>query len=273
METIQTTAQLMEQLPRISHSANDVSRPELGYEERLHYSSVESHVEQSNNVLRRQYRSECSQLSPTSVHSQSSEQNGHEHETVCKTINGLDYRNLNTSAQSRTAFQSNGNSDAISATNGKRAFAHHESHKPNDLQQKENIKENISMDDTDIIPGDYSDFHYEKLPLYNEKKKKTSFVSNLEDESEVISIANDDFSDADNKLIETKCRNETSALVNNENNVSTRNGEQRRTRAHSDSEQSDFYQVPKQQAFHHEQNSAEVSVCISEPCSALWNDK
>lgn len=199
------------------------------------------HLEQIDGI-RRRCHSECLQMSPIIHHS-----------------NGTDFLK---SAISNGEYHRDGSI----ASNGKRNFTHmtHD----HGLHQKENIKENISMDESDgIKANDYADHcRYEKLHLYGDKavSRRQNYLYNLSEEDcdgkdyfDLISIVANDFdSQSDIKLMPRPFRDEVSKTMNGHSDI-----EQnclRRTRAHSESEHTEFYQVPN-----HQRDPSEVSIPYS----------
>lgn len=251
MDAMPTSGQLSECLTKTG-SATDQGSPR----------SSAQHLDQPNLILRRRCRSECLQMS-TIVHTNGiNEQNGYDYEHLneicCKPANA-DFRN--TSGQhglQRSVYLSNG--DSANSPNSKRIYSHIDSAQSGNLQHKENIKENISMDESDIKITDYNDFRYETPQLYGEKVKKPNFLYNLNEENDkeyfdIISIVSNDFTEPDIKLVGKKLRDESRINCNNLNGYSVESKSQRRTRARSESEQNECYQVPKQHVLHNQDNS------------------
>lgn len=194
--------------------------------------------------MRRRCRSECLQISPI-VHHRS---NGNDF--LKSTMpNGGDYYR-----------------DGSIPSNGKRNFTH--MNIDHSLHHKDNIKENISMDEASgIKTNDYVDHRrYEKLQLYGEKStRRQNYLYNLSEEDcgvgkdyyDLISIVSQDFDgQSDNKLMPKPFRDEVSKSMNGHAAAIEANCV-RRTRARSESEQTEFYQVPN-----HHLHSAEVSIRI-----------
>lgn len=135
------------------------------------------------------------------------------------------------------------------------------------LRQKENIKENISMDESDgIKANDYADHRrYEKLQMYGDKaaSRRQNYLYNLSEEDcdgkdyyDLISIVANDFDgQSDIKLMPKPFRDEVSKTMNGHAKLEA--SCLRRTRARSESEHTEFYQVPN-----HQQDSSEVSFPI-----------
>lgn len=207
------------------------------------------HLEQMEG-MRRRCRSECLQMSPIVHHS-----NGNDF--VKTSLPNGDYH-----------------CDVGIASNGKRNFAHIAIDHSLQQQQKENIKENISMDhQTDgIKTNDFPDhFRYEKLQLYGDKSanRRQNYLYNLSEEDcdgkdyyDLMSMvtANDFDSQTDIKLMPKPLCDEVSKSMNGHGHGHAKNESRkflRRTRARSESEHTEFYQVPNYQS-----NPSEVSAFI-----------
>lgn len=188
------------------------------------------HLEQMDGI-RRRCQSECLQMSPIIHHSNGSE-------FLKSAMSNGDYHR-----------------DGTIASNGKRNFTHltHE----HGLRQKENIKENISMDESDgMKANDYVDHcRYEKLHLYGDKSAslRQNYLYNLSEEDcdgkdyfDIISIVANDFDDQpDIKVVPRPFRDEVSKSMNGHAN--TEPNCPRRVRARSESDHTDIYQVPNRQ--------------------------
>lgn len=197
------------------------------------------HMEQMDGI-RRRCHSECLQISPIIHHS-----------------NGSDFLK---SAMPNGDYHRDGNI----VTNGKRNFTH--MNIDHGLHQKENIKENISMDESDgIKANDYPDHcRYEKLHLYGDKSvsRRQNYLYNLSEEDcdgkdyyDFISIVANDFGGkAEVKLMSRPFCDEVSKSMNEHTKIEEQNC-LRRTRARSESEHTKFCQVPN----HQRDSSTEVS--------------
>lgn len=189
--------------------------------------------------IRRRCHSECLQMSPIVHHS-----------------NGNDFLK---SSMPNGDYHRDGNI----APNGKRNFAHMAI--DHSLHQKENIKENISMDESDgIKANDYTDHcRYEKLQLYGDKSasRRQNYLYNLSEEDcdgkdyyDLMSIVAHDFDgQSDIKLMPKSFRDEVSMSMNGHAKIDSIC--LRRARARSESEHTEFYQVPN-----HRADSSEVSI-------------
>lgn len=189
--------------------------------------------------IRRRCHSECLQMSPIVHHS-----------------NGNDFLK---SAIPNGDYHRDGNM----VSNGKRNFTHIAI--DHSLHQKENIKENISMDESDgIKANDYVEHRrYEKLQLYGDKavSRRQNYLYNLSEEDcdgkdyyDLLTIVTNDFDgQPDIKLMPKPFRDEVSKSMNG--HAKMEENSLRRARARSESEHTEFYPVRNQQ-----HDSSEVSI-------------